>query len=502
MLTTRNYLLTMALSLLAAMSVQAGDYAKYYENLPTKVQQVVPVQIPQNAVSLTDFGAVGDGATLCTDAFKTGIEKLTEQGGGRLNVPEGVWLTGPIEMKDNIELHLDKNAIIYFSPDKQLYFEGDKPVKRVNPCIYATKAKNLAITGQGIIDGNGQQWRPVKRGKMSDVEWNQYTDMGGQVTEKGDLWYPWQLKSGYADIAATPQKQESMRNDLVRFEQCENILLTGVTFQNSPRFHVHPCYCKNIIIDGITVRCPWNVQNGDGIDLSDCHQALIVNSTVNVGDDGLCMKSGGRKQNAPWGCQDILIQDNTVYHAHGGFVLGSETIGGIRDMVVRHNRFLGTDVGLRFKSGVGRGGKTERMYISDIMMADIKDYAIVFQCDYVNRPAGSENAKDGSNKEKNVKTLIADTKNNPVIFQMNDDGTLSAASSQVPDFQDIHIQRVVCRGVHTGIKAAGINGKNCIHDIDISDCSIIYNKVAAAIDEPTAKLTLTNVKLTENKKAE
>ena len=470
-MTTRKLLLLLSALLLGGISANAWelkDYYKYYTNLPTPLKVVQPFDIPSTGVSITDFGAVGDGVTLCTDAFMKGIDALSKQGGGRLTVPEGVWLTGPIELKSGIELHLDKNAVIYFAPDKSLYFESGTHPKRVNPCIYATKVKNIAITGQGIIDGNGQQWRPVKRGKMSDVEWKQYTDMGGQVTEKGDLWYPWQMKNGYPDIAATPQKQEQMRNDLLRLEQCENILLEGVTFQNSPRFHVHPCYCRNIIIDGITVRCPWNAQNGDGIDLSDCHQTLIVNSTVDVGDDGLCMKSGDKRKGCDvWGVQDVLIQSNTVYHAHGGFVLGSETVSGIRDMVVRHNRFLGTDVGLRFKSGLGRGGKTERMFISDIMMADIKDEAIIFQCDYVNHHAGMEAA------------------------------TASKEVEKVPDFQDIHISRIVCRGCKTGIRAAGIEGLNCIHDIHISDCTIKYTKTAKAVDEPTARLTLRNVRLTE-----
>lgn len=467
----KNYLLTMAC--LLAVTMQAGDYAKYYENLPTPVKQVVPVVIAKNDISLTDCGGVGDGMTLCTDAFKKGIAELTKRGGGRLTVPEGVWLTGPIELKSGVELHLDKNAVVCFAPDKRLYFEAGTQPKRVNPCISATKAQNIAITGSGIFDGGGQLWRPVKRSKMSDVEWKQYTEMGGQVTGKDDLWYPWKLKSGYPDIADTPQGQEVMRNDLLRFEQCENILLEGVTFQNSPRFHVHPCYSRNIIIDGITVRCPWNVQNGDGIDLSDCHQALIVNSTVDVGDDGLCMKSGSQKKGWDvWGCQDVLIQDNAVYHAHGGFVLGSETVGGIRDMVVRHNRFLGTDVGLRFKSGLRRGGKTERLYVSDIMMADISSEAIIFQCDYVDRHAGS-----------NAKALT-----------FTDEERRLA-----PEFRDIHISRVVCRGAKTAIKAAGIEGLNCIHDIDIRDCAIIYNKVGKQIDEPTARLSLVNVKLTENK---
>lgn len=462
-MTLRNYLLTLMLP--AALSVLAGDYSKYYQNLPTKVKAVEAVVIPQNVVVLTDFGAVGDGITLCTEAFQKGIALLTKQGGGRLTVPEGVWLTGPIQLKDNIELHLDKNAIVCFAPDKRLYVNADGKSARVYPCIRASKARNIAITGQGLIDGGGQLWRPVKRGKVSDVEWNSYKKLGGQVTEKGDLWYPWKMKDGFLDIADTPQKQEAMRNDLVRFEQCENILLEGVTIQNAPRFHVHPCYSRNIIIDGITVRCPWNAQNGDGIDLSDCHQALIVNSTVDVGDDGLCMKSGSQKKGWDvWGCQDVLIQDNTVFHAHGGFVLGSETIGGIRDMVVRHNRFIGTDIGLRFKSGLGRGGRTERMFISDIMMADIAGEAIIFQCDYVDRPAGRNDSYE------------------PVITD--------EMRRLAPDFQDIHISRVICRGCETGVKTRGIHGLDCIHDIDILDCSFVFTKAASDIGEGTTNLRL------------
>ena len=465
----KRLLIMIAWFMLTTVAVWAGDYDKYYQNLPTKVAPVTDITIPVRTVSLSDFGAVGDGLTLCTDAFRQAIDKLSAQGGGRIDVPAGVWLTGPIELKNNIELHLDQNAIVYFSPDKRLYLNADAKAKRARPCISASKCKNIAITGSGIFDGNGQQWRPVKRGKTSDVEWLQYNETGGQVVDDGQLWYPWQQKNGFPDIADTPKKQEQMRNDLLRLEQCENILLKGVTFQNSPRFHVHPCYSRNIIIDGITVRCPWNAQNGDGIDLSDCHQALIVNATVNVGDDGICMKSGNQRKNWDiWGCQDIVIQDNTVYHAHGGFVLGSETTGGVRDMVVRNNRFLGTDVGLRFKSGLGRGGKTERMYIENTMMADIGGEAICFQCDYVNRAAGD----DGKT---------------PVFTEEQ--------RRLAPDFQDIHISRVVCHGAGTGIKAGGIEGLDCVHDITISDCTIIYNKVDTQIDDKTARLQLSNVTL-------
>ncbi len=446
--------------------LQAQDYSAYYQNLPTKVAQAMVPTFPANEVTITDFGAVGDGQTLCTEAFRKAISLLTKQGGGTVQVPAGVWLTGPIALKSNIRLNLAHGAIIYFSADKRLYIDQDGKSSRVDPCIRASKCKNIAITGHGIIDGNGAEWRPVKRSKVSDVEWKGFIERLGGVeqTEKG-LWYPWNHKAGYANIADTPEKQEGMRNDLFRPTDCENIFLQGVTFQNAPRFHVHPCYSSNIIIDGITVRCPWNAQNGDGIDLSDCHRALIVNSTVDVGDDGICMKSGGEKKGLPWGCEDILITNNTVFHAHGGFVIGSEDIGGMHRLVVRNNQFSGTDTGLRFKSAIGRGGVTGDVFISDIFMSDITNEAIIFECDYANRPAGG--ASQGPQKD----------------------------SPLVPHFQDIHIDRVVCHGAKVGIKASGVEGMDCVKDIFISNSSITYWKTAQDINTATAKLTLQNVKL-------
>ena len=468
----KQMMMLLTACLLATTAAAQRDYTKYYNQLPTQVKPVEPVQIPDNQVLLTDCGAVGDGLTLCTEAFEKGISRLSKMGGGRLVVPQGVWLTGPIMLKDNIELHLERNAIVSFAPDKRLYLDKNQQAKRVYPCVRASKRQNIAITGRGILDGGGQLWRPVKRGKMSDVEWRQYLAMGGQVNEKGDLWYPWQLKNGLPDIADTPQQQEAMRNDLIRLTDCKNVLVEGVTIQNSPRFHLHPCYCENVIIDGVIVRSEWNVQNGDGIDLSDCHQALIVNTTVSTGDDGICMKSGSQ-QKPPRisGCQDILIQHNTVNHAHGGFVVGSETASGLRRIVVRENCFSGTDVGLRFKSGVGRGGQTEQIFISDIVMNDIKDQAIVFQCDYVNRQAGADDKQP----------------------QFTDEQRRMA-----PHFHDIHISNVTCLGCHTGIKASGIEGLDCVSDIQISNSTIVCHNTETQIDARTAKVTLSNVKVVKN----
>ena len=464
-------LILTALTIVSILSAKAEDYSKHYQNLPVELKQVVSFDIPDNTVSIADFGGVGDGVALNTEAFHKAISALTKKGGGRLVVPQGVWLTGPIVLKDNIDLHIERNAIVLFSPDKSLFVDAEGKSSRCDPGIKASKRKNIAITGEGIIDGNGAQWRPVKRSKVSDTEWKRFAAIGGVERQNGALWYPWDVKAGYKNIADTPENQEKSRQDLIRLTDCENILIEGVTVQNSPRFHVHPCNSKNIIIDGITVRCPWNAQNGDAIDLSDCHQALIVNSVVDAGDDGICMKSGKAKATALVnGCEDILIEDNTVFHAHGGFVIGSEDITGMKRIVVRRCRFSGTDTGLRFKSGIGRGGKTEDIHISDIVMNDITDEAIVFQCDYVDRPAGSEGKK--------AKT---------------------SGSEFVPEFTDIHISNVVCRGAKTAIKAKGIEGMNCIHDIEIANSTIVYTSKGADIDETTAKVKLSNVNIVEDK---
>ena len=464
-------LILTALTIVSILSAKAEDYSKHYQNLPVELKQVVSFDIPDNTVSIAEFGGVGDGVALNTEAFRKAISALTKKGGGRLVVPQGVWLTGPIVLKDNIDLHIERNAIVLFSPDKSLFVDAEGKSSRCDPGIKASKRKNIAITGEGIIDGNGAQWRPVKRSKVSDTEWKRFAAIGGVERQNGALWYPWDVKAGYKNIADTPENQEKSRQDLIRLTDCENILIEGVTVQNSPRFHVHPCNSKNIIIDGITVRCPWNAQNGDAIDLSDCHQALIVNSVVDAGDDGICMKSGKAKATALVnGCEDILIEDNTVFHAHGGFVIGSEDITGMKRIVVRRCRFSGTDTGLRFKSGIGRGGKTEDIHISDIVMNDITDEAIVFQCDYVDRPAGSEGKK--------AKT---------------------SGSEFVPEFTDIHISNVVCRGAKTAIKAKGIEGMNCIHDIEIANSTIVYTSKGADIDEATAKVKLSNVNIVEDK---
>ena len=454
-----NKTLGMLLAILLGntISLNAGDYARYYNDLPTSMAEPAAPQIPDNTVILTDFGAVPDGITLNTDAFAKAVKALEKLGGGHLVVPAGIWLTGPITLKDRIDLHLERNALILFSPDKKDHLKDGN----VQSCISVSKRSDVSITGEGIIDGNGEWWRGVKRGKVSDVEWTDYKRMGGTEDDGGKLWYPFNLDS-YDNIAESAKAQEKMRVHMIRFTDCERVLVKGVTIQNSPKFHLIPTRCKDVIIDGVTVRCPWNAQNGDGIDISCCQDVLIVNNTVDVGDDGICMKAGGGAAALKYPpVARILIQDNTVFHAHGGFVIGSEFSAGVEDVVVRGNVFSGTDVGLRFKSAPGRGGKTTRLYISDIYMSDIRDQAIHFETSYIDMPVGSGD-----------KTITA--------------------QDFAPEFTDIHISNVTCRDARIGVSANGT--LQMIHGITLKDCIIFYTEKGMDVSDP-AMLELDNVQI-------
>lgn len=443
----------------------ANDYSKYYQNLPVAMSQPTLPTIPDNQVSLIECGGKGDGLSMNTTAFEKAISQLSKKGGGHLIVPAGIYLTGLISLKDNIDLHLEKNAIIVFSEDKNDLIKTNKTTgekeNRASTAITASKRKNISITGEGTIDGNGEWWRAVKRSKVSDVEWKQFQSMGGTVSAKGDLWYPFNLKH-QSNVADSMEKQENYRNHMIRFTDCQNVLVQGVTLLNSPRFHFIPTRCQNVIIDGITVKCPWNAQNGDAIDISSCKDVLIVNNIIDAGDDGICMKGGAGESGVKAGpCENINIQDNTVYHAHGGFVIGSEFSGGMKNILVRNNTFQGTDAGLRFKSAVKRGGKTENIYIDHIYMTDITGDAITFETTYWDNHVGSKQPS-----------------------------ALPQATDFAPDFQDIHISDVYVRGCKNGIVAHGAEGM--IHDITIKDCSIFYNNKDKDIDT-TCKVKLENV---------
>jgi len=179
--------------------------------------------------------------------------------------------------------------------------------------------------------------------------------------------------------------KDFLRPNLLVLNHCKKILLEGVTFQNSPAWCLHPLMCEDLTIRNVYAKNPWYAQNGDGIDIESCKNVLLENSTFDVGDDGICIKSGrdaeGRKRAMP--TENVIVRKCTVYHAHGGFVIGSEMSGGARNLFVSDCSFIGTDVGLRFKTTRGRGGLVEKIFIKNINMKEIAGEAILFDMYYM-----------------------------------------------------------------------------------------------------------------------
>lgn len=433
----KKFLCTAAALLLAMSAISAQDYSAYYTNLPVELKQVEAVVVPDLRVNILDFGAKADGSELCADAFASAIEHLSANGGGHLDVPAGIYHCAPIELKSNIDLHLEKGAILLFSADKSLYVA--KGTKKALPCIKASKAENVCITGSGVINGQGEFWRPVKKSKVTDQEWAKCLAMGGTLDSKGQTWMPFNLNNGIPNIAESAKEQEAMRNHLVQITDCRNVLVQGVKLYNSPKFHLVPTRCQNLIIDGITVECPWNAQNGDAIDPGNVQTALIVGCTISCGDDGICMKGGVGEAGVKAGPNsDFLIQDNTVYRAHGGFVIGSEFCGGMHRLVVRNCVFDGTDIGLRFKSAPGRGGTCSDIYCYDIKMKNILKEAILFQTSYQDQGAV-------------LSATAGDDKN--AFF---------------PDFCNVTIKDVTVQGAKTAFFICGLEG-HPVHDITLNN---------------------------------
>ena len=451
------------------------DFAKLYEDLPFEMEQVQRPDIPDREVDIRDFGGIGDGVALNSAPFEKAIDALSKKGGGRVVVPTGVWLTGPITLKDNIELHIKPDAVLLFSTDRDLYpivetvFEGLDTKRCISP-INAVGAKNIAITGGGTIDGNGDSWRQVKKSKMAPSHWKELLKSGGFTNEKGDLWYPDSSSfrgSVVSDAFNVPQGLETeeewnsvktyLRPVLVSFKECENVLMEDCLFQNSPCWNIHPLMCKNVIINNVTVRNPWYSQNGDGLDVDSCENVLVVNSSFDVGDDAICIKSGknedGRRRARP--CRNLIVDNCIVFHGHGGFVVGSEMSGGVQNIKVTNCRFLGTDVGLRFKSCRGRGGVVENIYIEDIVMMNIPTEPLLFDLHYGGKSA-VEAAEDGASPF---------------------DVAYVPADETTPQFKDIFIRNVVCSGASRAMYFNGIPEKN-IENIVVEDCEIVSDKGA------------------------
>ncbi|MDT0644634.1 glycosyl hydrolase family 28 protein [Zunongwangia sp. F363] len=457
-----------------------------YKNIEFEMPRVQEPEFFDYEVNILDFGAVGNGLQKNTEAFEKAIASVAEKGGGRIIVPRGMWLTGPIHFRSNINLHLEDGAFIIFSKDFNDYplvrtsFEGLNTVRCVSP-INARDVENIAITGNGIIDGSGNAWRPVKKGKMTTSQWEELVKSGGVLSEDQKMWFPSEgSKKGYNSTSNfnVPDKisdeelnavKDFLRPVMVSIVNSKKILLDGPTFQNSPAWNIHPLMSEDITIRNLTVRNPWYSQNGDGLDLESCKNVVIYNNSFDVGDDAICFKSGKNEDGRERGMttQNVIVKNNIVYHGHGGFVIGSEMSGGVKNVHVSNCTFIGTDVGLRFKSTRGRGGVVENIFISDIDMINIPTEAIRFNLFYNGNSPVLEEDQDAEDEAR--------------------DESLVAVTEETPSFRNIHMKNITATGSNTAAFFMGLPEMK-LQNVSLENAILEAGKGISIIDADGIKL--------------
>jgi DNA sulfur modification protein DndE len=432
-------------------------YSAHPEKLAYELPKIYQPHFKKDTFNIVSYGAVNDGITLNTKAINAAIDACNKTGGGTVYIPAGLWLTGPIVLKNNVELNTARGALVLFTPDHLQYplvassFEGVEAARCQSP-ITAEGLENIGITGQGIFHGSGDTWRPQQKGKMTESEWKNKVASGGVLNEAKNTWYssPGALKGSLTNnigklVPGTTLRdfeeiRDYLRPNMIRIYNCRNVLLEGVTFENSPAWTMHLTVSRHITIKKVTVKNPWYGQNTDALDLESCANVLVDGCSFDTGDDGICIKSGrdeeGRRRGLP--TENVIAVNTTVYHAHGGFVIGSEMSGGARNLYVSNCTFIGTDIGLRFKTVRGRGGVVEKIYASDITMKDIAGEAISFDMYYM--------AKDPV-------PLAGEKREMPKMETL-------PVTEATPIFRDFHISNIVCRGAEKALFIRGIPEMN------------------------------------------
>jgi polygalacturonase len=374
----KSLLFFLAFFLLLCTSEFPSD--KGWNNLNKILKNIKPPKFKDINYLITSFGAVGDGISDCTIAFRDAIDKCSKDGGGKVIVSEGTFLTGAIHLKSGVNLYPSKGAIVKFSTDPSKYlplvftrFEGVECIN-YSPLIYAYDQKNIAVTGEGILDGQGSKenwwkWKASKGEFSQTTARDKLVAMGENNTPVKDRVFG---EGSY------------LRPVFFQPYKCSNILVEGVTFKNSSMWFLNPVLCKNVTFNKVSTDGVG--PNNDGCDPESCTDVLIKNCFFNNGDDCIAIKSGrnndGRRVNVP--CSNIVIQGCTMKDGHGGVVIGSEVSGSVKN-VYAENCVMSSpnlDRALRFKTNSERGGVIENVYARNIQVGEVGEAVILIDFYY------------------------------------------------------------------------------------------------------------------------
>jgi polygalacturonase len=356
--------------------------APEWQQVPEILARIVPPKIPARDFVITKYGAKADGKTDASAAIAKAIAAAAKKGGGRVVVPAGEFLTGPIHLKSNVELHLAAtNSVLKFSTDPKKYlpavftrFEGME-CYNYSPLIYAFEQKNVAVTGSGTLDGQAEE--------SNWLAWKGQRGMTNGTQRAARARLDKMNNDGVPASQRVFGEGDFLRPNFVQFFRCRNVLLEGLRIRRSPMWEIHPILCTNVIVRGLDI--VTHGANNDGCDPESCTDVLIEKCLFDTGDDCIAIKSGrnadGRRVGVP--SQNIIIRDCVMRDGHGGTTIGSEISGGCRNVFVENCVMSSPDLtcALRLKSNAMRGGVIENIFMRNIQVGTVHDS--VLQIDFL-----------------------------------------------------------------------------------------------------------------------
>ena len=458
-------LLLFALGTLLMVSCQEKDPVREAWNTlyPQIEKSIVAPTFKDKDYPITDFGAVpNDSTVLNHEAINRAIETCSAEGGGRVVVPAGVWHTGAITIKSNVNLHIQEGATLLFTTQTEYYpfvltrWEG-VDCYNYQPMIYAYGETNIALTGKGTVDGGATRadwWAMCGSPRYGWVE-----GMISQRTGRPKLLKWAEDKVPIEERHLTPE--DGMRPQLVNFYKCENVLIEDLTLLRSPFWVVHPLMCKNLTVRGLYIENDG--PNGDGCDPESCDGVLIENCVFNTGDDCIAIKSGrnndGRKWDMP--SQNIIVRHCKMMDGHGGVVIGSEISGGYKNLFAHDCEMSSPNLDrvIRIKTSNCRGGLIENVYVRDITVGECREAVLRINLQYENRE-------------------VCDRSFPPIV-------------------RNVHLENVTCQKSKYGVLIIGLEEGTNVYDVSVRNCEFngVTDPALNSITGETASIVFENLKI-------
>jgi polygalacturonase len=360
----------------------ADAWSTQYARILARIR---PPKFPKRKFDIFEFGAKADGVFDCREAINNAIDACSKAGGGRVVIPAGEFLSGAIRLRSNVNLHVSKGATLKFATDAKAYlpivhtrWEGME-LMHLSPLIYAYGEKNIAVTGEGTLDGQGRSyfWKwhgnPLYGGNPDLIS---QRPARARLYEMMDKDVPVSLRIFGAGHYLRPQ--------FIQPYKCKNVLIEGVKIVDSPMWEVHPVLCENVTIRNLHIAT--HGPNNDGCDPESCRDVLIEDCFFDTGDDCIAIKSGrnndGRRINTP--SENIIIRNCTMKDGHGGITVGSEISGGVRNIFAHDCRLDSADLwtALRVKNNASRGGLLENLFFRDITVGQVSRAVVEIDFNY------------------------------------------------------------------------------------------------------------------------